>query len=129
MDAAYVELSKNQLKPFLMRIWGPPIGKDNESIPPPRPESPEILSHDQAQPKGDFPQVDGASPQKSFPTGAGEDAPREGRLEESRMEEMIGNEELSPEINEPKLGSLGSEPQMNKTDAEGKAGLSAFMAC
>lgn len=31
MEAAYLELSKNQLKPFLMRIWGPPQGTDNES--------------------------------------------------------------------------------------------------
>src|SRR5207237_391343 len=35
LDAAYVELSKAQLKPFLMRIWGPPSGHDNESLPPP----------------------------------------------------------------------------------------------
>lgn len=31
LEAAYVELSKTQLKPFLMRIWGPPAGTDNES--------------------------------------------------------------------------------------------------
>lgn len=37
LDAAYVELSKAQLKPFLMRIWGPPTGLDNDSVPPPIP--------------------------------------------------------------------------------------------
>ena len=37
LDAAYVELSKAQLKPFLMRIWGPPSGQDNEALPPPPP--------------------------------------------------------------------------------------------
>ncbi|XP_063229781.1 LOW QUALITY PROTEIN: E3 ubiquitin-protein ligase lubel [Bacillus rossius redtenbacheri] len=31
LEAAYLELSKTQLKPFLMRIWGPPAGTDNES--------------------------------------------------------------------------------------------------
>ena len=31
MEAAFVELSKSQLKPFLMRIWGPPQGADNDS--------------------------------------------------------------------------------------------------
>nr|CAD7452493.1 unnamed protein product [Timema tahoe] len=31
MEAAYLDLSKTQLKPFLMRIWGPPAGTDNES--------------------------------------------------------------------------------------------------
>ncbi|KAJ8888806.1 hypothetical protein PR048_008298 [Dryococelus australis] len=31
LEAAYLELSKTQLKPFLMRIWGPPTGTDNES--------------------------------------------------------------------------------------------------
>ncbi|PNF20071.1 hypothetical protein B7P43_G05255 [Cryptotermes secundus] len=30
-EAAYLELSKTQLKPFLMRIWGPPNGTENES--------------------------------------------------------------------------------------------------
>lgn len=30
LEAAYIELSKTQLKPFLMRIWGPPAGIDNE---------------------------------------------------------------------------------------------------
>ena len=31
LEAAYLELSKTQLKPFLMRIWGPPNGNENES--------------------------------------------------------------------------------------------------
>ncbi|CAH2007149.1 unnamed protein product [Acanthoscelides obtectus] len=31
LEAAYNELSKTQLKPFLMRIWGPPVGTDNEA--------------------------------------------------------------------------------------------------
>lgn len=31
LDMALVELGKTQLKPFLMRIWGPPSGVDNES--------------------------------------------------------------------------------------------------
>lgn len=31
LEAAFMELNKNQLKPFLMRIWGPPQGTDNES--------------------------------------------------------------------------------------------------
>jgi len=31
IEAAYLELSKTQLKPFLMRIWGPPNGTENES--------------------------------------------------------------------------------------------------
>lgn len=31
IEAAYLELNKTQLKPFLMRIWGPPAGNDNES--------------------------------------------------------------------------------------------------
>ncbi|KAG8256595.1 CD40 signaling pathway, variant 2 [Homalodisca vitripennis] len=31
LEAAYLELNKSQLKPFLMRIWGPPQGSDNES--------------------------------------------------------------------------------------------------
>ncbi|XP_055711279.1 E3 ubiquitin-protein ligase lubel isoform X3 [Phlebotomus papatasi] len=30
-ELALVELGKSQLKPFLMRIWGPPAGADNES--------------------------------------------------------------------------------------------------
>ncbi|XP_020284308.1 uncharacterized protein LOC109854998 isoform X3 [Pseudomyrmex gracilis] len=32
-DAALLELQKNQLKPFLMRIWGPPVGVENEAVP------------------------------------------------------------------------------------------------
>ncbi|XP_044752367.1 E3 ubiquitin-protein ligase lubel isoform X2 [Coccinella septempunctata] len=31
LETAYSELNKTQLKPFLMRIWGPPVGTDNES--------------------------------------------------------------------------------------------------
>ncbi|KAF5304457.1 hypothetical protein FQA39_LY09653 [Lamprigera yunnana] len=31
VDAAFAELSKTQIKPFLMRIWGPPVGTENES--------------------------------------------------------------------------------------------------
>ncbi|XP_065215308.1 E3 ubiquitin-protein ligase lubel isoform X1 [Planococcus citri] len=31
IEAAYMELRKSQLKPFLMKIWGPPQGLDNES--------------------------------------------------------------------------------------------------
>jgi E3 ubiquitin-protein ligase RNF31 len=31
IEAAYLELSKTQLKPFLMRIWGPPNGTENDS--------------------------------------------------------------------------------------------------
>lgn len=31
IEAAYHELNKTQLKPFLMRIWGPPVGTDNEA--------------------------------------------------------------------------------------------------
>ncbi|KAG4079394.1 hypothetical protein HA402_008086 [Bradysia odoriphaga] len=31
LDLALVELGKTQLKPFLMRIWGPPSGVDNDS--------------------------------------------------------------------------------------------------
>jgi E3 ubiquitin-protein ligase RNF31 len=31
LELALVELNKSQLKPFLMRIWGPPAGADNES--------------------------------------------------------------------------------------------------
>ncbi|XP_049279211.1 E3 ubiquitin-protein ligase lubel isoform X2 [Anopheles funestus] len=31
LELAMVELSKTQLKPFLMRIWGPPSGADNDS--------------------------------------------------------------------------------------------------
>ncbi|XP_024937469.1 uncharacterized protein LOC107264399 isoform X2 [Cephus cinctus] len=33
-DAALLELQKNQLKPFLMRIWGPPVGVENEEAAP-----------------------------------------------------------------------------------------------
>ncbi|XP_012541644.2 E3 ubiquitin-protein ligase lubel isoform X3 [Monomorium pharaonis] len=33
-DATLLELQKNQLKPFLMRIWGPPIGVENEEAAP-----------------------------------------------------------------------------------------------
>lgn len=31
VEAAYTELNKSQLKPFLMRIWGPPQTNDNDS--------------------------------------------------------------------------------------------------
>ncbi|XP_045471212.1 E3 ubiquitin-protein ligase lubel isoform X1 [Harmonia axyridis] len=31
LEVAYNELNKTQLKPFLMRIWGPPVGTDNDS--------------------------------------------------------------------------------------------------
>lgn len=31
LELAMVELSKTQLRPFLMRIWGPPNGADNDS--------------------------------------------------------------------------------------------------
>ncbi|CAG9771886.1 unnamed protein product [Ceutorhynchus assimilis] len=31
LEAAYSELSKTQIKPFLMRIWGPPTGIENEA--------------------------------------------------------------------------------------------------
>lgn len=31
IEAAYMELRKSQLKPFLMKIWGPPLGLDNDS--------------------------------------------------------------------------------------------------
>lgn len=30
VESAFVELNKTQLKPFLMRIWGPPQGLDND---------------------------------------------------------------------------------------------------
>lgn len=33
-DAALFELQKNQLKPFLMRIWGPPVGVENDEAAP-----------------------------------------------------------------------------------------------
>ncbi|XP_011501181.1 PREDICTED: E3 ubiquitin-protein ligase RNF31-like [Ceratosolen solmsi marchali] len=33
-EAALLELQKNQLKPFLMRIWGPPSGIENEEAAP-----------------------------------------------------------------------------------------------
>ncbi|XP_026667704.1 uncharacterized protein LOC108622912 isoform X2 [Ceratina calcarata] len=33
-DAALFELQKNQLKPFLMRIWGPPVGVENNEAAP-----------------------------------------------------------------------------------------------
>ncbi|KAL7301634.1 hypothetical protein TKK_0005641 [Trichogramma kaykai] len=33
-EAALLELQKDQLKPFLMRIWGPPTGVENEEAPP-----------------------------------------------------------------------------------------------
>ncbi|XP_011868564.1 PREDICTED: uncharacterized protein LOC105562381 [Vollenhovia emeryi] len=35
-DATLLELQKNQLKPFLMRIWGPPVGVENEEAAPHR---------------------------------------------------------------------------------------------
>ncbi|XP_066156039.1 E3 ubiquitin-protein ligase lubel isoform X2 [Euwallacea fornicatus] len=31
LEAAYTELNKTQIKPFLMRIWGPPTGIENEA--------------------------------------------------------------------------------------------------
>lgn len=31
LDMALIDLGKTQLKPFLMRIWGPPAGVDNDS--------------------------------------------------------------------------------------------------
>ena len=31
MELALIELSKTQLKPFLLRIWGPPSGAENQS--------------------------------------------------------------------------------------------------
>lgn len=31
IELALIELNKTQLKPFLMKIWGPPTGADNES--------------------------------------------------------------------------------------------------
>ncbi|KAL2726532.1 E3 ubiquitin-protein ligase lubel isoform X3 [Vespula squamosa] len=34
VDAALLELQKNQLKPFLMRIWGPPVGVENDDAAP-----------------------------------------------------------------------------------------------
>ncbi|KYM92698.1 RING finger protein 31, partial [Atta colombica] len=33
-DTTLLELQKNQLKPFLMRIWGPPVGMENEEAAP-----------------------------------------------------------------------------------------------
>lgn len=33
-EAALLELQKNQLKPFLMRIWGPGVGVENEDAAP-----------------------------------------------------------------------------------------------
>ncbi|XP_071632976.1 uncharacterized protein Lubel isoform X4 [Temnothorax longispinosus] len=33
-DATLLELQKNQLKPFLLRIWGPPVGVENEEAAP-----------------------------------------------------------------------------------------------
>ncbi|KAK0182045.1 hypothetical protein PV327_000216 [Microctonus hyperodae] len=33
-DVALLELQKNQLKPFLMRIWGPPAGVENDEVAP-----------------------------------------------------------------------------------------------
>ncbi|KAH0568824.1 E3 ubiquitin-protein ligase lubel-like isoform X2 [Cotesia glomerata] len=35
-DLALLELQKNQLKPFLMRIWGPPAGVENDEAAPPK---------------------------------------------------------------------------------------------
>ncbi|XP_037958350.1 E3 ubiquitin-protein ligase lubel isoform X5 [Teleopsis dalmanni] len=40
MDLALIELSKTQLKPFLMRIWGSPGGVENESAPNMNSQSP-----------------------------------------------------------------------------------------
>lgn len=31
MELALIELNKTQLKPFLLKIWGPPAGADNDS--------------------------------------------------------------------------------------------------
>ena len=33
-EASLLELQKNQLKPFLMRIWGPPTAIENEGAAP-----------------------------------------------------------------------------------------------
>ena len=33
-EASVLELQKDQLKPFLMRIWGPPTGVENEEAAP-----------------------------------------------------------------------------------------------
>lgn len=33
-EASLLELQKDQLKPFLMRIWGPPTGVENEEAAP-----------------------------------------------------------------------------------------------
>lgn len=33
-EAALIELQKDQLKPFLMRIWGPSTGVENEEAAP-----------------------------------------------------------------------------------------------
>ncbi|KAJ8672719.1 hypothetical protein QAD02_003979 [Eretmocerus hayati] len=33
-DASLLELQRDQLKPFLMRIWGPPVGVENEEAAP-----------------------------------------------------------------------------------------------
>ncbi|EFN80715.1 RING finger protein 31, partial [Harpegnathos saltator] len=33
-DATLLELQRNQLKPFLMRIWGPPVGVENDEAAP-----------------------------------------------------------------------------------------------
>ena len=31
LEAASIELNKSHLRPFLMKIWGPPQGLDNDS--------------------------------------------------------------------------------------------------
>lgn len=33
-ECALLDLQKDQLKPFLMRIWGPPAGLENEEAAP-----------------------------------------------------------------------------------------------
>ncbi|XP_043203394.1 serine/arginine repetitive matrix protein 2-like [Amphibalanus amphitrite] len=73
VEAAYLDLNRTQLKPFLMRLWGPPQGVEvNEGAPPGRPEvtpppatEPEVnvaVKPDTAEVRAAAAQADGGTP-------------------------------------------------------------------
>jgi len=120
VDAAYLELSKAQLKPFLMRIWGPPSGLDNDAVPPSpivknfEAERVEVSldSKDEISPQANKPNKSTGQPQstsydESVSSGNGSNSSSNAPLSSSIISgtDLLGLGELEPD---PKLEILVS---------------------
>uniref|UniRef100_A0A182Q3F7 Uncharacterized protein n=1 Tax=Anopheles farauti TaxID=69004 RepID=A0A182Q3F7_9DIPT len=110
LDQALIELSKTQLKPFLMRIWGPPSGADNDSG---NLLLQQALQEDRSGISSEIQQFISAHVEKEL---LGERASGEDRIHPVEPEKAIEvmeqpeNGEIEPELQELARSENGTEP-------------------